>query len=520
MPGDDLWNTVHCERVVLAVVRTVTTATRLLDVLQLLRTDPRVQIVFTFERSSAFTAGVTRFIESIGAEVRPWSEAIVASYSLAISASENGALHEVRAPLLLLPHGAGHHKYAKGTRIVSGYNPDQLVHDGRVVPHTIALSHPAQLDQLAASCPAALPRAVVTRDVCVDRLRASLPHRARYRRALGTTGQRLVVVSSTWGRSSTFGQDTSLARRLLAELPRDEYRVAFVLHPNAWFAHSRYAVLGWLSSALDAGLLVVPPEEGWRAVLAAADLLVGDHGSLSLYAAAIDLPVLLAAFDEAEIVEGTPMADLGRQAPRLGRGTLLGQIDKAMRQDTAELRAIADRVFAHDAPGLRELLYDLIGLDPPGATADHVGDPVPETRHVQAHRVVTTVLDEETVALQRFAASLPERATGGGDQHFAVEEDSFDTALIRTAAVILARHQPADVAQWAETVFAHHPAASVAAAGDQLVHRDWPRPRRVTGDLALAASALCALVARHPDFAGDALTVVLGDHKIQLRLTD
>lgn len=517
---DDLWTTVRCERVVLAVVRTVTTATRLLDVLQLLRTDPRVQIVFTFEQSSAFTAGVTRFVEGIGAEVRPWHEALATRYDLAISASENGALHELNAPLLLLPHGAGHHKYAKGTRTVSGYNSDQLVRRGRVVPRAIALSHPAQLDELAASCPAALPRAVVTRDVCVDRLRASLPHRARYRRALGNTGQRLVVVSSTWGRTSAFGQDTTLARRLLAELPRDEYQVAFVLHPNAWFAHTRYAVLGWLDSALDAGLIVIPPEEGWRAVLAAADLLVGDHGSLSLYAAAIDLPVLLSAFDDGEIVESTPMAELGLTAPRLGRGTLLGQVESALRQDTTAVREIADQVFAENAPGMRELLYDLIALDPPDAPADHVGDPVPELRRVQAHRVVTTVLDEETVALQRFAASLPDLLTGGGDQHFAVEEDAFDTTLVRTSAVILAGHRPDDVAEWAETVFTQHPAASVVAAGDQVVHRDWSRPRRVHGDLALAASALCALVARHPDFAGPALTIVLGDHKIQVRFTD
>jgi hypothetical protein len=505
VPSDDLWTTVHCERVVLAVVRTVTTATRLLDVLELLRDDPRVQVVFTFERSSAFTEGVTRFVEDVGGQVLPWREAVRGTYSLAISASENGALHELKAPLLLLPHGAGHHKYAKGTRTISGY-------DFSALPHTIVLSHPSQLDQLAVACPAALPRAVVARDVCVDRLRASLPHRARYRRALANTGQRLIVVSSTWGGTSAFGQDTTLARRLLAELPRDEYQVALVLHPNVWFAHSKYAVRGWLGSALDAGLLVIPPEEGWRAVLAAADLLVGDHGSLSLYAAAIDLPVLLAAFDHGEIVPDTPMASLGTRAARLGRGPLLGQIEAGIRQDTAPLRAVADEVFAADAPGIRELLYSLIGLDPPAAPSSHVGDPVPEARHVAAHRVVTTVLDDETVVLQRFAASLPSHDTGF-DQHFAVEEDCFDTALVHTAAVILGR--TADFSSWASKVFAEHPAARVAAAGDLVVHRGWARPRRVSGDVALAASAVCALVASYPDFDGPC-TVVLGDRKIRV----
>lgn len=516
----DLWRTVDHQRVVLAIVRTVTTGTRLLDVLLLLRTDPRVRIVFTFERSSAFTPGVTRFIGDIGAEVVPWREAVRHDYSLAISASENGALHELSAPLLLLSHGAGHHKYAKGTRTISGYSPRQLVRDGRVVPRAVVLSHRDQLDQLAASCPAAVPRAVVARDVCLDRLRASRPHRARYLRALGNTGQRLVAVSSTWGRSSLFGQDIGLVTRLLHELPRDEYQVALILHPNVWAGHSRYEVLGWLSSALAAGLLVVPPEDGWRAVLAAADLLVGDHGSLSLYAAAIDVPVLLAAFDENEIVEGTPMADLGTRAPRLGGRSLRDQVETAIQQDTAPLRAIADRVFADDARGMRGLLYDLIGLEPPAdAPAEHVEDPVPERRRVDAHRVMTRVVDDTTVALERFSASLPQRRTDGFGQHLAVDEDTFGAGLLDQAAVIMASHRPDDFAEWAGTVFTAQPAARVAAAGKQVLHRSWTRPRVVSGDPALAASALCALLARDPDFAGDSVTVVLGDRKVRLGLS-
>ncbi len=516
------WRTVDYRRVVLAVVRTVTTGTRLLDVLLLLRTDPRVQIVFTFEQSSAFTPGVTRFIKEIGAEVRPWSEAIRSRYSLAISASENGALHSLTAPLLLLPHGAGHSKYAKGSRVVSGYSPGQLVHHGRVVPRALVLSHRSQLQQLAESCPAALPSAVVARDVCLDRLRASLPHRARYLRALGNTGQRLVAVSSTWGRSSLFGQDLGFARRLLHELPRDEYQVAFVLHPNVWAEHSRYQVLGWLSTALAAGLLVIPPEDGWRAVLASADLLVGDHGSLSIYAAAIGVPVLLAAFGSDEIVGGTPMAELGSQAPRLGPGPLRDQVESALRQDTAPLRDIASRAFASDAPGMRELLYDLIDLEAPSdAPALHVPDPVAERRRVDAHRVMTRVVDGTTVAVERFSASLPERPVSrsvsgsGSDQHFAVEEDTFDIGLINQAAVVVASHQPDDFTSWARGVFASYAAVRVVVADRHVLHRDWARARVVTGDPALAASALCAL----RQFEGDTLTVVLGDRKVHCGLS-
>jgi hypothetical protein len=333
---------------------------------------------------------------------------------------------------------------------------------------------------------------------------------------LGNTGQRLVAVSSTWGRSSLFGQDLGLARRLLHELPRDEYQVAFVLHPNVWAEHSRYQVLGWLSTALAAGLLVIPPEDGWRAVLASADLLVGDHGSLSIYAAAIDVPVLLAAFGSDEIVPGTPMAELGSQAPRLGPGRLRDQVESALRQDTAPLRDIASRAFASDAPGMRELLYDLIDLEAPSdAPALHVPDPVAERRRVDAHRVMTQVIDETTVAVERFSASLRERPGSGFDQHFAVEEDTFDIGLINQAAVVVASHQPDDFASWARGVFASYAAVRVVVAGSQVLHRDWARARVVTGDSALAASALSAL----RQFEGDTLTVVLGDREVHCGLS-
>ncbi|WP_189160585.1 hypothetical protein [Lentzea pudingi] len=520
----------------LVVVRTVTTATRLLDVLDLLCEDARVQIVFTFEQSSAFTTGVTGFIDAIGGLLLPWDQAVRHRFDIAICASENGALHQLQAPLILLPHGAGHNKFSKSSNNISGYNPQQLIHHGTVVPQVIVLSHGEQLDQLAASCSEAVPHAVVAGDICFERLRSSTPHRARYRKALGLgDSQRLVVVSSTWGTRSAFGRDHELVQRLLTALPRDEYRVALVLHPSIWFGHSPYAVRGWLRSALDAGLLLVPPHEGWRATLVAADLLISDHGSISLYGAAVGVAVLLAAFDHDEVVPGTPMAALADKAVALdAHSDLRSQIDTAMAaHDQQALELVASRVFGRAGAGagfLRSLLYDVMALPEPAgpATARPVDEPSAEERRMQAHLVSTTLIDDHTVELERFPATLPSASAPGRDQHIAVEDDVFDTALADSAAVVLARDAPADVLSWARQVLADRPAARVVAAKNLIVLRRDGRVLQMTAepaaepadDLAVAASAVCALTARRPEFAGGMMTIKLGGRTLQVRLTE
>jgi hypothetical protein len=76
-------------------------------------------------------------------------------------------------------------------------------------------------------------------------------------------------------------------------------------------------VRAWLADSMRRGLILVPPEEGWRAVLAAADVVIGDQGSVTCYAAAIGRPVLLASFPREELDPASAVAGLGRVAPRL-----------------------------------------------------------------------------------------------------------------------------------------------------------------------------------------------------------
>src|SRR6202008_4504782 len=102
--------------------------------------------------------------------------------------------------------------------------------------------------------------------------------------------QTLVMLSSTWSQYSLFGGDLEVWSRVLNDLPADRYRVIAAVHPLTWSCHGRRQVLAWLADHRAAGLGVLPPQDGWRASLVSADVIVGDHGSVTRYGAALGIP--------------------------------------------------------------------------------------------------------------------------------------------------------------------------------------------------------------------------------------
>jgi hypothetical protein len=95
-------------RTVLAIVHNVTSATRLMDTLPILATDPRIQVVFACTDSSAFTPGTVEYLTGLGVAMTDWRQARTTRFDLAIAASYGGPLEQVTAPLLILPHGLGY----------------------------------------------------------------------------------------------------------------------------------------------------------------------------------------------------------------------------------------------------------------------------------------------------------------------------------------------------------------------------------------------------------------------------
>jgi hypothetical protein len=371
------WATRQTRRRVLVVLHTVVSGQRLLDAVRLLECDVRVQVFFT-SAPDVFSHGVGALMEQLGGLVLPWNQAVQTEFDLALAASL-GSLHELHAPVVVLPHGAGHNKLTSagqrgplaGPRGAYGLTRQRLVRDGVVIPDAIVLAHREELTRLGQNCPEALPVAQVIGDPCYDRLAVSLPSRALYREALGAKPRhRLVVACSTWGPDSLLGRDLELLERLVTELPREEYRVAALLHPHVWNAHGEWQIRSWLAGLMRSGLMLLSQFGDWVGALAAADYVVGDHGSVSLYGTMTGVPVLMAGMPEPAVDPGSPLAELLAFAPRLHAGRpLAAQFKRSQARYSSDHHAsVAARITSEPgqyARKMRALLYRKLRLRAP-----------------------------------------------------------------------------------------------------------------------------------------------------------
>ncbi|MFB6892878.1 hypothetical protein ACFCX4_26600 [Kitasatospora sp. NPDC056327] len=367
------WDTLTDCKEVLVVVHSLVYGQRLHDIYPLLAADLRVHVQFTVAPHT-FNGGATAQLRRLGGTVLPWEEAVRREFDLVLAAGSQG-LEQLRGPLVRLPHGAGYIKLspagAGAGRTVAGLGPEYVTWNGRLVPTAYALAHEDDRAELVRGCPEALPIAEVVGDGCYDRIAAALPHRERYRAALGLRpGERLVLVCSTWGRGSLFTRLDAVLPRLAAELPRHGYRTALLVHPNVAAAHGPWAVRSWATATARGAVAVLAPEEDWRPLLVAADFVIGDHGSVTLYGTMTGAPILLAEYPRRDVNPRSPGALLARTAPALSPGhPLTGQLAYAAEQyRREEYAAIAARISSQ--PGrfdrrIRRLLYRVLGLGEP-----------------------------------------------------------------------------------------------------------------------------------------------------------
>ncbi|MFE4670224.1 hypothetical protein ACFRI7_07705 [Streptomyces sp. NPDC056716] len=454
------WNTLHGERTLVVAARTVTSTVRALESLpSLLRDDARVDVVFAYDPTSAFSAGVLDLLHGSGCRVAPWEQLADLSPDLILTASENIDVPEGDCPVLVLPHGIGFQKLVPdsrgpGTRL-SGVVPDALLESGRA---WLAISHPAQEEQLLATHPKAAGRTLLVGDPCFDELVGSRTERGRYREALGVADhQRLVMVSSTWGPTSLLGRHPELLPRLLARLPGDEYRVGAIIHPNVWSAHGEWQIRTLQAAALEAGLLLMPTVHAWRSALVAADLVVGDHGSVTLYGAAAGTPLLLGTFGD-DAVPGTAVRELAAAAPRLDpHGDLHRQVEDVIDAHTPErYTAVAARAFAepgHASARLRTALYHLLKLPEPASPSPAPRVlPVPESpaAPVTAWQVTTDIGGTDpggadpapAVTVRRVPAAVTAYGPAAPDSatrfsHLACTDGERDLRLTESASVVV-----------------------------------------------------------------------------------
>ncbi|MRH91656.1 hypothetical protein GFY24_30170 [Nocardia sp. SYP-A9097] len=346
-----------------------------------------------------------------------------------------------------------------------------------VVPDAVVLAHEDDLGRLARLTPEALPNAVVAGDPCLDRLRASTILRQKYRKALGAEQDSTVVtVTSTWGPGSLLGQRPDLINDLLAELELDHI-VTTVLHPNVWFAHGQWQLRTWLADALRAGLRLIPPVKGWQQTILASDVVIGDHGSVTGYAAAMLVPTMLAAFPHDEVATGTAIDRLGRSAPILNSDLpLREQISMARHNHdhagAAQLGPLASSHLDSCADILRTTFYGLMDLPEPGRQAPVFpyppADLVPEREPVHSCWLTCDWPDDkdDTAVVHRWPADVTARRRRGPralDGYLAVRYDHPRRDLSGTADItVLGDTDPSGVDDALRRTIRLRPACMVA----------------------------------------------------------
>ncbi|MFC4564933.1 hypothetical protein ACFO4E_23995 [Nocardiopsis mangrovi] len=430
----------------LVIARTFTSTIRVLEALDCLRDDVRLRVRFCFDDTSAFHGGVAELLSRLETPQVTWDEAVKAGHDLIITASENVDLTPFNAPVVVLPHGVGFQKLVPDSngsgRRLSGVVPAASRDSADVRP---VVSHPDQRERLRSISPRLAEHTTVVGDLAYDRARAGLRLRDRYRDALGVApGRRLVLLTSTWKDESALGAHNDLPARLLADLPFDGHRVAAVLHPNIWSEHSPWEVRRLYSAALEAGLLLIPPDDGWAAALAAADCVIGDHGSVTLYAAGLDRPLLLAAFGD-EAVPGTAIARLAARTGRLDvHAPLAPQIDRAIAGHVPGRHTEAvDQAFAYvdeAAPRFARMVYGLLGLEAPAAGPRTLapGPPVPHhARRVTAFEVRSHIDADGGVHVARYPAAVRSvHEEPDGLRHLCAAESEPDSRFVENASVV------------------------------------------------------------------------------------
>ncbi|ADJ48645.1 hypothetical protein AMES_6819 [Amycolatopsis mediterranei S699] len=371
---EERWNTMDIERTVLVAVHTITSLIRLEDIVLPLEDDPRVQLVYT-QVPDQFGEGVETRLRDMEVRVLSWGDATRRKFDLVVAASLHRLGDLPATARFAAPHGAGYNKLwpawawpgLKDDRPVYGLDRASLLDDdGQPIVDALLLPHPAHLSTLSRQCPEAVPYAVVAGDPAYDRLLVCREHREHYRERLGIReAQTLVAVSSTWGPRSLLAMNRDLPRRLASELPAN-HRVIATVHPAVWAQHGARQVRNRFREAHAAGLDVVDTYEDWRGLLAAADFLVADHGSLSAYAAGAGIPVLLSHFADSEVDPDSIVAELARHSPLLDpQAPLVGQLTAAREAQPAQWRAVHDRLAARQgvsAEIVRETLYRKLSL--------------------------------------------------------------------------------------------------------------------------------------------------------------
>ncbi|GAA4551861.1 hypothetical protein [Amycolatopsis samaneae] len=342
------------DRVVLVVVHSVAAGQRLADAVSAVEEAASIQVVFT-RPPGPHGDGVGDFLRSAAVLETSWQQAVRERFDLVVSASPTG-IGVLDAPVLLLLGGT-----ASG-RLVDHQGRSGVAAIRRLLgrggdPLLVGLPHRDDVEVVREDFPDIGRQAIVVGDPSFDRLVHMAGRREAVRAELGVQPHgRVGVVLSSRGPESLFGRSHDLLARIGRSRRGQADRLFCQLHPDVWVGHGRRQVLAWSAAARRAGLVIVPPWRDWLDALIAADYVVGDHGVVTCYAAALGKPVLLAhpadRWPTDAVLHGLPVLDPSKKlyaqlAAITGTRPRYHQITSAPHRSSALLRSAFRRLLKY-----------------------------------------------------------------------------------------------------------------------------------------------------------------------------
>ena len=157
-----------------------------------------------------------------------------------------------------------------------------------------------------------------------------------------------------------------------------------ILHPYIWAAHGEWQIETWFKRELYAGLKIVPHEMGWEAAIIAADIVIGDYGSVTNYGASIGKPVLRYEPSEDSIPKGIAIVEHANiNSIPIKNGYKALKVIRALEAAPLQTNRLEPTAFAnvgHSLESIQHLAYSILGIK--------VGNKAPEKTLAQRPRPI------------------------------------------------------------------------------------------------------------------------------------
>lgn len=342
---------------------------------QTLADDPRLRFTVTsYSRLPHTHRQIKRWSRERGLRYVPYQLSRVMRWDLIAIAEHHGAkAFNPSVPKVLINHSISGGKLEKNGLPYRYGRHHTHFPDGQSVYSKIFEASKEVYTQTVAQRPELGPIIAVVGDLCADELLALRSQREAIRRKLGfSDDQTVVLIQSTWGPTSLMETVGKALIEQAAALQNDSrYRFILSTHPHHWdgtgsvdTSYGRY-----LSQQAQRGFHVIRPQDDWRPYMAASDMAITDHTSLSVTYALLGNPMLFVANDAAGVIESMPVGQLMSFLPCLkGPDHLSQQIEAAIQQFPKErLAALAKQINAHPgeaAQRVRNETYQLLNLQP------------------------------------------------------------------------------------------------------------------------------------------------------------